>query len=129
MLMSGAALRQALLFHLATYPHLSGGYPHLSDGLHLIYDVVACTINALTLRGVPIDDDMEYRVATSSFIAAGGDGNVAWTQGCIVFESPTSIETLVSAYVESLRLVDYNAVGDRLVLVDPSVRTNDDGLN
>lgn len=81
---SGQALREALEQMLTGAPVASGSFPHLSRHGELVYDVTKppmSRISSFKIKGQDVQADQTYRVAVSIFMAGGGDGCVAWTQG------------------------------------------------
>jgi 5'-nucleotidase len=56
----------------------------ISKQLHVVYDSKAKSgehVKQVLVNGKPIKDDKEYRVATLSFLAAGGDNFTSFTKG------------------------------------------------
>jgi 2',3'-cyclic-nucleotide 2'-phosphodiesterase (5'-nucleotidase family) len=75
--LKGAQVRALLLRHLA-----NGGYPALEwSGLTLDVDPAGRRLVAAKVGDAPLDDARTYRVATNSFLAAGGDGFDAFREG------------------------------------------------
>lgn len=63
---------------------LSNGVLPVSKGLEMKYDSskpIGQRVVAFTLNGKPIDDAAVYHIATNSFLADGGDGFAAFTEG------------------------------------------------
>ena len=63
---------------------LSNGVLQVSKGLEMKYDSnrpVGQRVITLTLNGKPIEDATVYHIATQSFLADGGDGFTAFTEG------------------------------------------------
>lgn len=80
----------------------SGAFPHVS-GLRLRYDPKAAAgtrIVDLTVGGKPLDPQARYTLATSNYLAGGGDG-YAMLQGLPVLRpaegSPSETEVLIDA--------------------------------
>ncbi len=66
--LTGGQIRALLARHLE-----NGGYPALEwSGLHVEY--TGTRLGSVEACGEPLDDARSYRVATNSFLAAGGDG-------------------------------------------------------
>lgn len=51
----------------------SGGFPHF-DGVSLIIDRKARQVRDIKINGKPVNPAQTYRIALSSYLAAGGDG-------------------------------------------------------
>ena len=78
--LSGKSLR-SLIEHGAS---LSNGVLQMSKGAEMRYDPrkpVGQRVTTFTLSGKNIVDTQTYRVATNSFLAPGGDGFMAFTDG------------------------------------------------
>ncbi|MFZ8199160.1 bifunctional metallophosphatase/5'-nucleotidase [Alteromonas portus] len=76
---SGAQVIQALEEGLSQYQNLKGGFPHVS-GMSYSFDPSAASfhrIKSVTINGKPIDKLKIYTLATSNFLANGGDGYYA----------------------------------------------------
>lgn len=75
---SGARLREVLEYGLGLRIRhgFSGGMPQVS-GMRIVYDPrrpEGRRIVSLTVGGQPVHDEKSYSLATSSYLAAGGDG-------------------------------------------------------
>lgn len=78
--LTGKSLRD-LMEHAAS---LSNGVLQVSQGTEMRYDThkpAGQKVVSFTLDGKPIEDSKTYRVATNSFLAPGGDGFTAFTEG------------------------------------------------
>ena len=78
--LNGKALR-SLMEHAAS---LTNGVLQTSKGVEMRYDThkpVGQRVVRFTLNGQDIVDSQTYRVATNSFLAPGGDGFMAFTEG------------------------------------------------
>jgi len=59
---------------MASIPEGSGAFPQFSSEVKVVLDRTARKASGLLIKGKPIDLSRSYRVATSSFLAGGGDG-------------------------------------------------------
>jgi 5'-nucleotidase len=74
-----------------------------SAGFHFTYDVrrpAGDRIVAMTFNGRPVDPDRRYRVATNSFLAAGGDNFRVFTEGTERFDAGLDLDAL-EAYLKT----------------------------
>lgn len=114
MSLTGAQLRAVLQGSLAKdrRPLEIGGASYrytVRDGERVLLDV--------TVGGAPLEPDRRYRVATSSFLARGGDGLSAFARGTDVKDHGMLLRDLLIATAERDRTL--RAVGeDRIVFVD-----------
>ena len=73
---TGGALRDALEQSLAEAERLTGAFPQVS-GLEIRADLTLPAggrVVSLTVNGEPLDERARYKLATSDFLARGGDG-------------------------------------------------------
>jgi 5'-nucleotidase/UDP-sugar diphosphatase len=64
-----------LLEHMAVGAARKGkGFPQVSSGLEMRLEAGSGRITQVLIGGKPLDPDSTYRVATNSYLAAGGDG-------------------------------------------------------
>ncbi|WP_333893926.1 bifunctional UDP-sugar hydrolase/5'-nucleotidase [Atlantibacter subterraneus] len=92
---------------------LSNGVLQASKGVMMRYDThkaLGARVTLLTLNGKPIVDNQVYRVATNSFLAPGGDGFMAFTEG--------TNKQVRGGYNLSDALIDYLKAGNK---IDPAV--------
>ena len=103
--LTGKQLR-SLMEHGAS---LSNGVLQVSRGLKMKYDSskpIGQRVIVLTLNDRPIEDAMIYHVATNSFLADGGDGFAAFTEG--------KARNTSGSYYVSNAVVDYFKMGHTL---------------
>jgi len=73
---TGAQIIQALEEGLSQYQNLKGGFPHVS-GMSYSFDPTEKAfqrVKKVTIDGQPLDRTKTYSLATSNFLANGGDG-------------------------------------------------------
>ncbi|HBS7370498.1 TPA: bifunctional metallophosphatase/5'-nucleotidase, partial [Klebsiella pneumoniae] len=88
---------------------LSNGVLQVSRGLEMKYDSskpVGQRVVLFRLNGKPIDDTTVYHIATNSFLADGGDGFVAFTEG--------QARNTSGGYYVSNAVVDYFKAGQKI---------------
>lgn len=62
-------------------------------------------VKSVLIDGVPVDDEKEYRVASTKFLFSGGDGVNAWKNGDLETDAVPFFE-LVADYLRSLSTID-----------------------
>ena len=75
--LTGAQLKAALEYGVATWSENKGQFLHVSRGMSYTFDPTkpaGSRVTAVTLNGQPLDDARAYKVATNNFTASGGDG-------------------------------------------------------
>lgn len=80
---TGKQIKKSLELGLAGIDNLRGAFLHVS-GINLEYDAKAEPGNRLLwvkVDGIPIDDNTQYSVATTQYLAAGGDGHASLSKG------------------------------------------------
>jgi len=78
--MSGEEVQQMFDF-IATIPRGKGGFPQVSKGVKFTVDFKEGKCRDIIINGRPIEKNRIYKVATNSFMAAGGDGYVMMKNG------------------------------------------------
>ncbi|KAG3108537.1 hypothetical protein PI124_g11970 [Phytophthora idaei] len=112
-------LRDAFIQHLYKYPQQSGSHPHVS-GLKLTIDMKAnppVVTKMLHENGEPVDLETELLVATSKFVAGGGDGCSSWLKGEILREAP-KIPEVVADFMMKKRLLAYPEHEGRITIIE-----------
>jgi 2',3'-cyclic-nucleotide 2'-phosphodiesterase (5'-nucleotidase family) len=107
--MTGAALRAALEHGLGQLPATAQRFPQVS-GMIVRYDPARPAgqrVLSVVIAGRPLDPRRNYRVATSSYVARGGDGYAMVASAPRVAPSgdPPIIRDVVIAYIRRLNSV------------------------
>jgi len=98
--MTGAEVQEMFDF-IPTIPRGKGGFPQVSRGVKFTVDFISGETRDISINGEPIDPNKTYRVATNSFMAAGGDSYVMMTNGYQYDTSAFQREVLID-YIEHL---------------------------
>lgn len=78
--LKGIGLWNALDDMLSKFPIPSGSYPHVSNTLRVVFDGHdTCStpnkrVRSITINGKALDLNATYKIATTTFLAKGGDG-------------------------------------------------------
>ncbi|MEQ9812653.1 MAG: 5'-nucleotidase C-terminal domain-containing protein [Azospirillaceae bacterium] len=102
--LSGADVRTALENGVSQVEDVAGRFPQVS-GLAFTWDPAAAPgsrVVEVTVGGEPLDDSATYRLATNDYMAGGGDGYAAFTNGDLIIDASgaTLMATMVSNYIE-----------------------------
>jgi 2',3'-cyclic-nucleotide 2'-phosphodiesterase (5'-nucleotidase family) len=100
---AGADLREALEVGLSQVENRAGRFPQVS-GLRIEYDPAAAPgqrITRIAVGEAALDPTRRYRLATSDYMARGGDGYAALTKGKIVTDPRYAVlmATMVMDYI------------------------------
>ncbi|CAH0484627.1 unnamed protein product [Peronospora farinosa] len=112
-------LRDALIQHLCKYPQQSGSHPHVS-GLRLTIDTHSdppAITKMVDVNGRPVDMKTELLVATSKFVASGGDGCTSWLKGDILREA-AKVHEVVADFMMKKRLLAYPEHEGRITIFE-----------
>ncbi|ETO77072.1 hypothetical protein F444_07683 [Phytophthora nicotianae P1976] len=112
-------LRDAFIQHLYKYPQQSGSHPHVS-GLKVTVDMKVTppvVTKMLHENGEPVDLETELLVATSKFVAGGGDGCSSWLKCEILREAP-KIPEVVADFMMKKRLLAYPEHEGRITIIE-----------
>ena len=64
-----------------------GAMPQVSEGISFVIDTASGTISNLLINGKPVDPSREYRIATNSYLASGGDGYKMFTNNVDMYDT------------------------------------------
>jgi 5'-nucleotidase/UDP-sugar diphosphatase len=64
-----------------------GAMPQVSEGVSFVIDTASGTISDLLINGKPVDPSRKYRIATNSYLAAGGDGYKMFTNSIDLYDT------------------------------------------
>ncbi len=79
-----------------------GAMPQVSDGVSCTFDTAAGKALDLKINGAPVDPEKVYRIATNSYLAAGGDGYSVFKNKVDEYDSSLMQRDAFIEYVQSL---------------------------
>ncbi len=104
---SGGSIIKALESALAAYDDVKGAFPHVS-GMEVYFDTSKppySRVQKVLVAGKPIREDKIYRLATSDYLANGGDGLSALQEGKKKLRSQVDNTILITDLViQNIRL-------------------------
>ena len=108
--LTGAQIKAGLENGVNAYPETKGAFPHVGGMTYAIDPSrpAGDRVHSMKIKGVPMDMNKQYLVATNDFMAAGGDEYVSFKDSKIVNEFPALDEALI-AYIQKLGTVTYKA--------------------
>ncbi len=77
--MKGADV-QALFDYIATIPQGDGGFPQVSQGVKFTINYTTGKCENILINDQPLDPNKQYRIATNSYLASGGNGYQAFAK-------------------------------------------------
>jgi 5'-nucleotidase/UDP-sugar diphosphatase len=93
---------QALFDFLATIPQGSGAFPQVSEGVKFSINYNTGRCENISINGRPIDAAKLYRVATNSYMAAGGDGYQAFLKAVEKYDTSVFQRDALISYLMNL---------------------------
>ncbi len=75
------------LFNRAATVVGHGAMPQVSEGVSCVFDTAAGKAVDLKINGKPVDPNKVYRIATNSYLAAGGDGYAVFKKKIDLFDT------------------------------------------
>ena len=79
-----------------------GAMPQVSKGVSFVIDTAAGTISDLMINGKAVDPSKEYRIATNSYLASGGDGYSVFKDRVDFYDSSLMQRDAFIEYIISL---------------------------
>ncbi|MBN1101891.1 MAG: 5'-nucleotidase C-terminal domain-containing protein [Deltaproteobacteria bacterium] len=87
---------------MAAIPEGSGAFPHVSGGMSLTLNRAARKCERALINGEPLDLKRTYRVATHSYLAAGGDGYRIFREACERYDAAVFQQDVLIDYIKTL---------------------------
>ena len=95
----------AMFDYIATIPRGNGAFPQVSEGVSFTIDFPAGETRDVRINGRRIDPAATYKVATNSFMAAGGDGYTMMVPG-YKYDTSAFQRDVVIEYLSAMGGVD-----------------------
>jgi 5'-nucleotidase/UDP-sugar diphosphatase len=93
---------QSLFEYMATISSGEGGFPQVSEGVSMIIDTSKKKCTHVMINGKPLDRRRTYKIATNSYLAAGGDGYRIFLKAIDVYDSSMFQRDVLIEYIEYL---------------------------
>jgi 5'-nucleotidase/UDP-sugar diphosphatase len=93
---------QSLFEYMATISSGQGGFPQVSKGVSLIFDISKKKCTQVMINGAPLDTSKTYKIATNSYLAAGGDGYKIFLKAMDAYDSSMFQRDVLIEYIEHL---------------------------
>jgi len=79
-----------------------GAMPQVSKEVSFVIDTASGTVSDLLINGEPVDPNREYKVATNSYLASGGDGYSIFKSAVAYYDTSLMQRDAFIEYVVSL---------------------------
>ena len=112
---------QALFDFLATIPQGSGAFPQVSEGVKFSVNYHTGRCENISIKGQPIDAAKLYRVATNSYMAAGGDGYQAFLKAVEKYDTSVFQRDALISYLMNLGGSIKPEVKSRILIIGSKV--------
>ncbi len=91
---------QGLFSYIATIGQGKGAFPQVSDGISFTINYTAGKVEDVLIGGKPVDPNRLYKIATNSFMAAGGDGYAVFKKAVNVYDTSVFQRDVLIEYLK-----------------------------
>ena len=106
-----------LFHHISRLSDGAGGFPQVSDGVSFTINRVTGRCEDVRIQGNPLDPARTYRIATNSYLAAGGDGYRMFLKAVERYDSSRFLRDVFADYLKHLGGVITPVVGRRITVI------------
>jgi 5'-nucleotidase/UDP-sugar diphosphatase len=96
------ATAKSLFDHIGSISRGQGGFPQVSAGISITLNTLTKKCEDVMINGEPFDPGRTYKVATNSYLAAGGDGYSMLLNALDKYESSMYLRDVVIKHIEHL---------------------------
>jgi 5'-nucleotidase/UDP-sugar diphosphatase len=93
---------QSLFEYMATISSGEGGFPQVSERVSMTIDMRKKKCTQVMINGKPLDTSRTYKIATNSYLAAGGDGYRIFLKTIDAYDSSMFQRDVLIEYIEYL---------------------------
>ncbi|MGE5311244.1 MAG: bifunctional metallophosphatase/5'-nucleotidase [Nitrospirota bacterium] len=108
---------EEVFHHIGRLPEGAGGFPQVSDGVSFTINRVTGRCEDIRIQGKPLDPGRTYRIATNSYLAAGGDGYRMFLNAVDRYDSSRFLRDVFADYLKHIGGVVTPAVGRRFTVI------------
>jgi 5'-nucleotidase/UDP-sugar diphosphatase len=108
---------QKLFDYIATISNGAGAFPQVSDSVSFTINYNTGETENVRINGEPIDPDATYKIATNSYMAAGGDGYSMFTNAINSYDTSKFQRDVFIEYVKHLGGTISPDVDERIELI------------
>ena len=96
------ATAKSLFDHIGSISRGQGAFPQVSAGVSITLNTVTKKCEEIMINGEPFDPGRTYKIATNSYLAAGGDGYRMLLNALHRYDSSVSLRDIVIMYIKHL---------------------------
>lgn len=93
---------QKLFDYIATIPRGKGAFPQVSKEVSFTINYATGKCENILINGQPIDPEKIYKIATNSYLAAGGDGYKVFLKAVDSYDASIMQRDVFIQYIQSL---------------------------
>lgn len=112
---------QTLFDYLATIPQGAGAFPQVSEGVKFTINYNTGKCENITVNGQPVDPAKLYRIATNSYMAAGGDGYQAFLKAVDMYDTSVFQRDALISYLMNLGKTIQPEIKGRIEIIGSKV--------
>jgi 5'-nucleotidase/UDP-sugar diphosphatase len=109
---------QSLFDYIGSISRGQGAFPQVSAGVSITLDTLTKRCEKIMINGEPFDPGRTYKIATNSYLAAGGDGYRMLLNAVHRYDSSMSLRDVVTRYIEHLGGTIKPRVSGRINIID-----------
>ena len=109
---------QSLFDYIGSISRGRGAFPQVSAGVSITLDTLSRSCEKIMINGEPFDPGRTYKIATNSYLAAGGDGYWMLMNAVHRYDSSMSLRDVVTQYIEHLGGTIKPSVSGRINITD-----------
>lgn len=94
-----------LFNYIATIPQGKGAFPQVSEGVSFTINYEKGICENVLIGGKPIDPDAQYKIATNSYMATGGDGYVVFKKAIALYDTAMMQRDIMIEYIKKVKKV------------------------
>jgi 5'-nucleotidase/UDP-sugar diphosphatase len=119
--LDGATMR-SLFDYIGSISSGQGAFPQVSAGVSFTLNAVTKKCENIIINGEPFDPGKTYKVATNSYLAAGGDGYKMLLDALGKYESSLALRDVVIKYIDHLGGTIKPRISGRINVSDQQTR-------
>ena len=109
---------QSLFEYIGSISRAQGAFPQVSAGVSITLNTLTKKCENIMINGEPLDPERTYKVATNSYLAAGGDAYRMLLKALHRYDSSASLRDVVIAYIEHLGGTVKPRISGRINFID-----------